>query len=171
MLKSLQNFIANPKPSRQEALGVLRANFALMFLAQVLVAILLAVLLRLLSKPQHGSVLVSQILVLFTLLQLPLGVSLPLFASRHGGKGAALSATLLMSVLLSTSAWFAAFAFLIGSQNSYLMIMLLLLIIYYNTGFFLCGHFANVALKEPPEKANGSDETEQLAQNSTDIPS
>ncbi len=156
MLKALQTFINNPKPSRQEALGVLRANFALMFLAQVLIALVLAFLLRLAGGKQTTSNLVSQILVLFTLFQLPLGVTLPLFASRTGGKGPALSATILMAVLLSTPAWFAAFAFLIGSKSLYLMILLLLLVTYYNTGFFLCGRFASIALIEPKKEDSDS---------------
>lgn len=149
MLKPLRTFIKNPKPSKAEALGVLRANFALMFLAQTLVAATVALIVSLVSEQQSSSVLVTQILLMVCILQLPLGISLPLFSARFGGKGAALSASIFMAVLLSSSAWFVAFAFVIGSPFVYLFIMFVLLISYYNVGFFLCGNLANLALIEP----------------------
>lgn len=142
---------------------MLRASFALMFLAQLLIAAFVAMLLRLLAEPQSANALVSQILILFSFFQLPLGTVLPLFAARSGGKRAALSATLMMAVLLATSAWFAAFAFLIGAPPAYLMIMFLLLIGYYMIGFFFCGRFATVALIEPRPKEEG--QSKALTQN------
>lgn len=149
MLKGLQRFIRNPKPSKQEALGVLRANFALMFLAQLVCALLLAMILRFFSKGQIASPFMSQILVLFSLLQLPIGLSLPLLAARTGGKGPALAASIFMAVLLSGPAWFLAFAFVIGSSSFYLILLLLIVISYYNIGFFFCGRFADIALLDP----------------------
>ena len=62
------------------------------------------------------------------------------------GKGGALSAVIALGVILSTPAWFALFAWLIGSEARYLFILLALLGLYYLLGFLFAGSYTQMAL-------------------------
>jgi hypothetical protein len=68
--------------------------------------------------------------------------------SKAGGKQAALSASIMSGVLLSTPAWFLALTFLVSSTFLYIGILFFILMLYYAVGFMLCGRWAKVALRE-----------------------
>ena len=73
--------------------------------------------------------------------------------SVQEGKGGALSAVIAQGVILSTPAWFALFAWLIGSEPRTLFILLALLGLYYLLGFLFAGSYTQMALSSKKEKA------------------
>ena len=151
MLRGLRHFLTKLEPTLAEAVAALRTVFVLMFLAQCLVAGGLAALLGLLTGGNATSALVSQILLILALLQIPVAVTLAQLTARPGGKGAALAAVLMLGVMLATPAWFLAFAFLIQSSFLYLALLLVVLLNSYAVGFLLCGRYGKVALLPGPK--------------------
>jgi hypothetical protein len=147
MLEPLRYFLKNPQASAAEALGILRFIFLAMFMAQLLVAALLALALGLMfGASKNSSPLLSQILILLSLLQLPLALAIPQLAARAGGKQAALAATIMAAVFLSVPAYFASFALLTGTSLPYLMILLALLMTFYALGLLMVSGFAKLAV-------------------------
>ncbi len=70
------------------------------------------------------------------------------------GKGGALSAVIAQGVILSTPAWFALFAWLVGTELRTLLILLAVLGFYYLLGFLFAGSYTQMALssqKKPAE--------------------
>ena len=149
MLEPLRHFLKNPKATRSEALGVLRMVFLLMFMAQLLVAALLALTLGLLfGAGKSSSPLLAQILVFLSFLQLPLAIVLPQLSANVRGKQAALSASIMAAVFLSVPAYFASFALVTGAPIAYLVILLAILMGYYALGLMMVNGFARLALEE-----------------------
>lgn len=144
-MRSLRSFLLEPRPSLALASAGLRSVFVAMFLAQMLVALLLLLLLSVLVGVQSGGpALLGVVLILLGAAQLPFAYAMSLLAVRSGGKQAALYGTLLAAVLLSTPAWYAAFALLIG-QRTAALVLLALLASGYALGFVLSGRFARRA--------------------------
>ncbi len=152
MLRALQSFLKNPQPTESEAASVVRFVYMLMFVAQILVAAVLAgVVSALMGQPvgqQSSGNLLAQILIVMSLVQLPFALFLSIGMSKAGGKQAALSASIMAGVLLSTPAWFIALTFLVSSTSVYLAILFGILMLYYAIGLVLCGRWAKVALQE-----------------------
>lgn len=151
MLSDLRRFLASARPSRAEALPSLRLVYLAAFgLQAVLAALLTVVLLLAAGRPARPNPALAQVLLLLTFLQLPLGAGLSLGAARPGGKGAALAATILAGVLFGTTAWYAAFALLLGAPLDALALLTALVAAGYGLGFGLVVRFAGVALLPPP---------------------
>ena len=169
MLKPLQNFLTNPNPTLPEAVSFLRTAFVLIFMAQSVVAALLMGALRLVAGSGSASALLSQILVVFSLLQIPVGVLLALGMSRAGGKGAALSGVIMAGVMLATPVWFLTFGFLVGAAPLYLAILLAIVVNAYAAGFLLCNYLAKLALVAPKnEESNVVDSSTVASSPSTE---
>ena len=136
----------------------------LVFVAQLGVATLLAgVMVTTLGRQSSGTLL-AQIFVVLSLVQLPLALLLSFGVSRAGGKQAALSASIMSGVLLSTPAWFVAMTFLVSRTFFYLALLLVILMLYYALGVLLCRRWAKVALLPPrepvsPEKVSPTKDT------------
>lgn len=62
------------------------------------------------------------------------------------GKGGALSAVIAQGVILSTPAWFALFAWLVGAELRTLLILLAILGLYYLLGFLFASSYTQMAL-------------------------
>lgn len=152
MFKPLHHFLTNPEPTLSQAVSFLRTTFVLIFMAQSAVAALLMAVLQLIVGGGSTSNLLSQILLVFSLLQIPVGVLLAYGVSRAGGKGAALSGVIMAGVVLATPVWFLAFAFLVGSAPLYLAILLAIVVNAYAAGFLLCQHLAKLALVVPKKE-------------------
>ena len=151
MLKRLRHFLASEELEGSSISATLRSVFATMFFAQTLLALVLGVMLRLGFSSTPSSPLSAQILLGFSLLQLPLTLFLSRQAthSEHGGgRQAALSATLLSGVLLATPAWFLALALALGTNTLYLILFFAVLMSYYLIGFLLIKTFSNAALQD-----------------------
>jgi hypothetical protein len=134
--------------------------YIIVFVAQLVVAALLAGMMALTLGRQSSGPFLTQIFVVLSLLQLPLALLLSFGLSRTGGKQAALSASIMSGVLLSTPAWFAAMTFLVSRSFFYLAILLILLMIYYALGIFLCGRWAKVALLPPREHVSSTEDAD-----------
>ena len=168
MLERLRHFLVSEELTGSSVSAILRSVFATMFFAQTLLALVLGGMLRFGFASTPSSPLVAQILLGFSLLQLPLTLFLSRQAthsehgdsehgdSEHGGgRQAALSATLLSGVLLATPAWFLALALALGTNTLYLILFFAVLMSYYLIGFLLVKTFSNVALQDErkPEQA------------------
>lgn len=157
MTRALHRFFASARPDRAEALAALRLVFLAAFGLQAALAALLAlVLLWAAGGPSRGGGALAQVILLLSLLQIPLGTALSLGAARPGGKGAALAATILAGVLLGTTAWYAAFALLLGAPPMALALLALLVATGYGLGFGLTLRFAGTAQLPPPERRDRS---------------
>jgi len=125
--------------------------YALSFMAQVLVAALVAVLVRsLVGGVPRPSGMLAWVLVALAVMQLPLAV---LTASRLGAIGsrqAALSRTLFSAIVLSTTAWFAALAMATGQRGLSVYLLLTLVIVSYGLGFLVVSRLAGHAARLPP---------------------
>jgi hypothetical protein len=151
VLGALQHFLKNPQPNEHEALSILRGIYVLSFTAQIAVAALLTGVMVAVAGRQSSGTLLAQILVMMSLAQLPLALLLSIGVSKAGGKQAALAASIMAGVLLSTPAWFLAMSFLVSGTFLYIAILFLILMLYYAVGFMLCGRWAKVALQQKSE--------------------
>ena len=151
MFASLRTFLQTPEPGKIQAAQALRLIFAGVFFAQLLIAALLSVVMALLTNAQQASDLTSLILLGFIALQFPAAMGLATLLSRASGKTAAMSAVIALAIVLSSSGWFTAFAFLIGSRTLFIILMLMLTMAYYAFGVLFAGSYATKAL-EPPDQ-------------------
>jgi hypothetical protein len=151
VLRALQSFLKNPQPSEGEAASSLRMIYVLTFMVQIAVAAVLAGVMVAVVGRQSPGTLLAQILIVMSLAQLPLALLLSIGVSKAGGKQAALSASIMAGVLLSTPAWFIALTFLVSSPFIYIATLFVILMFYYAIGLMLCGRWAKVALQEKRE--------------------
>lgn len=137
-------------------------------MGQLLLAGLSGGLLLLVTSPQTSSTpIMAQVMVAMSLLQLPLALSLAYTSAKGGTKSSALSAVIVLGVLLSSPAWFALFAFLTGATARYLLIMMLLLMTYYLLGFIFSGLFIKQAMTPDEEKEDREKGTVERLEAST----
>jgi hypothetical protein len=152
VIRALQQFLKTSQPTELQAANVLRMVYAMTFMGQIAVAAVLAGVMVAVAERQASGPLLAQIFVVLSVVQLPLALLLSFGVSRSGGKQAALSASIMSGVLLSTPAWFTAMTFLVSSPFLYLALLLILLMVYYALGVILCGRWAKVALLAPSTK-------------------
>jgi hypothetical protein len=151
----LEHYLQDDPLARSRAAGVLRAVYAVMFLAQMVVALVLAVLVRLVSHLHTSpSPLLGWVLVGLTALELPLGLALANVAARGNDRRRALSAALLGAVILSTPAWFAALALATGQGGEPVLVLWVLLALYYALGVASVGRLASRAAQAPPSASD-----------------
>ena len=150
-LPGIERYLRDPQLPRPHAAAVLRGVFAAMFLGQMVVALVLAVVVRLVSDLHTSpSPLLGWVLVLLSTLELPLGVVLAGIAGRGDDRRRALSAALLGAVILSTPAWFAALALATGQRGAPVFVLWGLLALYYAFGVAGAGRLAARAVEVPP---------------------
>jgi len=150
----LDHYLKAPSLDRRHAAAVLRSVYALMFLGQLVVALALAIVVRLLSHMHtNPSPLLGWVLVALACLELPLGLvlaGLAGLAGRGPDRRRALSAALLGAVVLSTPAWFAALALATGQGGMPVLVLWGLLALYYAVGVGGAGRLAGRAAQGPP---------------------
>ncbi len=161
MLELIRRYQKDPLSSAAAA-NLLRLLFAAMFMLQLLIAGGLAIIFRSFSSGVAHP-LIGQSLVALALLQFPLALGLGFAASRAGGRQAALSASLLLSVLLATPAYFTAFAYAVRVSLPLLATLLGITGFYYLIGVLLCGFFAKTALQAGKESPATKTEAEPHA--------
>jgi hypothetical protein len=138
--------MGEPRPDRLQAAAALRGVFAGMYLAQVGMAAVLAVLILLLAgeRSRDPSIL-GPVLAALSLAQVALGSFLAELISRPGSKGSVLSATLLAAVLLATPGWFLMLSLVTGQAELPLLVIAATLVAGYALGFAQSGRFARRA--------------------------
>ena len=150
-LPGLERYLRDPQLPRPHAAAVLRGVFAAMFLGQMVVALLLGSIVRLVGDLHtRPSPLLGWVLVLLAALELPLGAVLASIAGRGDDRRRGLSATLLGAVILSTPAWFAALALATGQRGAPVLVLWGLLALYYAFGVAGAGRLAARAVRAPP---------------------
>ncbi len=161
-LEPLLAFLRDDEPTPAQALPQLRLVFVLGFAAQLGVAGLVALVVRLLTGAPNGdATLVAQVLLGLSLLQ---GVPVVLLASPNAydiDKQTALSATIATAVLFAAPGWFAAFAWLVGAPTLYLFALAAVLMAYYAFGFLLVGRYASGLEPSPPPSESTPESTSQ----------
>lgn len=147
---ALEHYLrASPLDTRRAA-AVLRAIYAAMFLGQMVIAMGLALVVRLVSHLHtRPSPLLGWVLVALACLELPLGLLLGGLAGRGRDRRRALSAALLGAVVLSTPAWFAALALATGQGGTPVIVLWGLLALYYAVGVTAVGRLAGRAAQGP----------------------
>lgn len=148
---ALEHYLRAPALEPRRAAAVLRAVYAVMFLGQMVIALGLAVLVRLVTHLHtRPSSLLGWVLVALSCLELPLGLLLAGLAGRGEDRRRALSAALLGAVILSTPAWFAALALATGQGGMPVLVLWGLLALYYAIGAGGVGRLAARAANGPP---------------------
>ncbi|HKI57275.1 MAG TPA: hypothetical protein VKB31_09010 [Trueperaceae bacterium] len=148
---ALEHYLRAPSLETRRAAAVLRAVYAAMFLGQMVIALGLAVVVRLaVHVHTRPSPLLGWVLVGLSCLELPLGVLLAGLAGRGEDRRRALSAALLGAVILSTPAWFAALALATGQTGTPVLLLWGLLALFYAIGVGGVGRLAAQAAQGPP---------------------
>ncbi len=157
MLRPLRRYLGAPHLDEHAAGSVLRAAYAVAFMAQVVVATLVAILVRLLAtgqSPRPNDVL-TWMLVVFSVLEMALAGVLSTRLRLVKGRRAALSTTLMIATLYGSVAWFMALALATEQRGIALYVLLLLLSAGYALGFLGVGRLAKVAAAEQPPTTAG----------------
>ncbi len=150
----LKRYLAAPRLDEHAAAAVLRAAYATAFMAQVVIAVLVAIVVRLLAAGQtlRPNAVLTWTLVAFAVLEM---IVAGVLGNRLGvvkGRRAALSTTLLVATLYGSVAWFMALALATEQRGAALYVLLLLLATGYALGFLAVGRLAKAAAAErvPP---------------------
>ena len=160
MFQTVRQFLQSDAPTKSQAALSLRFIFALAFWGQLGVVLLLWLgLLVFVERLESPLPFTSQALIGLASLQLFVALFLGRFAAKNTraehnytnvqeGKGGALAAVIAQGVILSTPAWFALFAWLVGSEIRTLVILLAMLGLYYLLGFLFAGSYTQMALSD-----------------------
>lgn len=152
----LRRFLLSKTPSRAEAAAGLRFAYVVAFLGQCLfVGVIGLAMWLVLGRQEDSSPLVAQALLYLSLLELPVALLVAHFVARPGGKGGALTGVIALAVILSTPAWLALFAWMIGSASSYVLLLLLVLFLSYGVGFLRVNSYVAMAVTEPKKRDGG----------------
>lgn len=134
------------------AAATLRLVYALTFMAQLVVAALVAVVVTALAggsgKP---SAFLAWVLVALALMQLPFAA---LIATRLGSvttRQIALSRTLLTAIFLAATSWFAALALATGQRGLSVYVLFALVMLSYALGFLVVSRLAGRAAQLPAQ--------------------
>lgn len=150
-MRLLRQYLKSPTLTLAQATTFLRLVFVLVFMAQLLVAMLSGIALRLaVPGAQAGNPLLGWVLVAISLPHLPLVLFLSSRGVKAFDRGASLSATLLAGVMLSTPAWFLSLALITGQQLLQLGLLLGILLLQYAIGLFLSSRFARLVIPSTP---------------------
>lgn len=147
---------ATDPPEPAKLLQALRLVYLVVFLFQVLLAVLLTLALAAwLPSPPRPNTVLAAVLFTFAALQLPIGLLLPLQLFRRANRGAALAGVTVAAVVLSSSAWFTALMLLSGQRPPWLLASGSLLMLAYAAGILLTPRATRAALTPSPQPAAG----------------
>ena len=138
-------------PTLPTALRAVRLTYAVVFMAQTLLALLVSVGLMLLvdSRPRPSDVLAG-VLLAMSLLHVVIGLALGYALASRPGRGAALASATAAAVALSVTAWFAALLAASGQRPVWLVAAFLVVSLAYLAGFALTPRCARAALRPDP---------------------
>jgi hypothetical protein len=152
----------DPLPVSRSAATV-RLVYALAFMAQVLVAAVVAVLVRALAggSPRPSEVL-AWVLVALAVMQLPFAALLSTRLGSIATRQAALARTLFTAIVLASTAWATALALATGQRGLSVYVLLSLVMLAYALGFLAVSRLASRAAALPPlvppsSRAEGED--------------
>jgi len=144
---SLRHYLTTAELEPGRAASFLRLAYAASFLAQVVVAALIAVVVRALAGgPGSPSALLAWLLVAFAVMELPVALLVTARMGAARSRRSALTAAILAGTMLASSAWFAALALATGQRGTPVFLLLALVTIGYAVGFFAVGRLARTPL-------------------------
>lgn len=139
------------------AAGTLRLLYVVAFGAQVVVALVVGVTVRSLTRLNAPATsLLGWILVVLAVLQVALGIVVGGMAGRHPSRSGALSGTITLAVVLATPAWFAALAFATAQGSMPLLGLWACLAASYAVGLLLVTRLAVRGAAAAPESAEST---------------
>lgn len=155
--RALRGYLrADPLPPWRAA-SFLRAAYVAMFLAQLAVAALVAVAVASLAQGEiRPNAFLGWVLVALAVLQVPLALAVSSRLGAVSSRQAALSRTILSSVTLAGSGWFAALAVATGQRGWSVYLLVALVGGAYALGFVTVGRLAQAAAANPPERSAAS---------------
>lgn len=154
MIAPLRRYLDAPTLDEYGAGAVLRPAFVVGFMAQVVLAFLVAIVVRLLA----GGATVSQspvllwVLVGFALFETAFAAFAAMRLGSVRGRRPALTATLVLATLYGSVTWFLALAFATEQRGVGLYALLVLVSVAYALGFIATGRLAKAAVKAPAVK-------------------
>lgn len=155
VLESIRVFLQG-QPNTTQAKQLLKQLFSLSFGLHILAAFLLSLVMMAFSVSRTNQQLFAQVMLMFSLLALPLGLWLSQGLCKANTRQAYISATLMSGTLLATPVWFLSITFLLVTASLYHIILLILLILYYGLGLRYCGRWGERISQLPglprPEK-------------------
>jgi hypothetical protein len=151
-------------PTLPTALRAVRLTYAVVFMAQTLLALLVSVTLMLLvdGRPRPSDVLAG-VLLAMSLLHVVIGLALGYALAGRPGRGAAIASATAAAVALSVTAWFAALMVASGQRPSWLVAAFAVVSLAYLAGFALTPRCARAALRPEPSPKDDPAETPETA--------
>lgn len=149
MIAPLRRYLDAPTLDELGASAVLRPAFVVGFMAQVVLAFLVALAVRLLAAgvTVRPSPVLMWVLVGFAILETVFAAFAGLRFGSVRGRRPALTATLVLGTLYGSVTWFLALAFATEQRGVGLYALLLLVSIAYALGFLTTGTLAKAAVK------------------------
>ena len=155
---SLGALLGADAPTLPTALRAVRLTYAVVFVAQTLLALLVSVGLMLLvgDRPRPSEALagasdvLSGVLLAMSLLHVVIGLALGYALAGRPGRGAAVASAAAAAVALSVTAWFAALMAASGQRPLWLVAAFMVVALAYLAGFALMPRCARAALRPDP---------------------
>jgi hypothetical protein len=149
VIAPLRRYLDAPTLDELGASAVLRPAFVVGFMAQVVLAFLVAIVVRLLTSgvAVHQSSVLMWVLVGFAILETVFAAFAGMRLASVRGRRPALTATLVLATLYGSVTWFLALAFATEQRGVGLYALLLLVGVAYALGFLTTGTLAKAAVK------------------------
>ncbi len=149
----LAALLAAAPPEPATALRAVRWTYAVVFVAQTVLALVVSLgLAALLGTRGRPSDVLAGVLLAMSLLHVPVGVALAYALAGRPGRGAAVASATAAAVALSVTAWFAALMAVSGQRSSFLVGAFAVVALAYLAGFALTPRCARAALRPEPAR-------------------
>jgi len=140
--------LAAAPPDLGTALRAVRWTYAIVFLAQTLLALVVSLgLTALLGTRGRPNDVLAGVLLAMSLLHVPVGLALGYALAGRPGRGAAVASATAAAVALSVTAWFASLMAVSGQRPSFLVAAFAVVALAYLAGFALTPRCARAALR------------------------
>jgi len=149
--------LAAGPPDLGTALRGVRWTYAIVFMAQTLLALAVSLgLTALLGTRGRPSDVLAGVLLAMSLLHVPVGLALGYALAGRPGRGAAVASATAAAIALSVTAWFAALMAVSGQRPSFLAGAFAVVALAYLAGFALTPRCARAALRPEPAPPGGA---------------
>jgi len=158
-LKILRLYLHGQQLSAAQATSFLRLVFVVVFMGQLVVAMLTGLVLALAAgaPAKPGNPLLGWVLLAVCLPQLPVVLYISTRGLKAFDRGSALSSTLLAAVMLSTPAWFLSLALISRQPDLILYLLLAVLLVQYGIGMFLTARLGRLLVPAAPAGEGGAE--------------
>jgi hypothetical protein len=156
--------LAASPPDLGTALRAVRWTYAIVFMAQTLLALTVSLgLTALLGTRGRPSDVLAAVLLAMSLLHVPVGLALGYALAGRPGRGAAVASATAAAVALSVTAWFASLMAVSGQRTGFLVAAFAVVALAYLAGYALTPRCARAALRPEPAAPSGAEPTSDPA--------